>query len=38
MQVRVKENPEEFGREDNHNGDPYGESSPETVMQYLKGK
>ena len=29
---------EEPGREDNHNGDPYGESSPETVMKYLKGK
>jgi peroxiredoxin len=27
---------EEPGREDNHNGDPYGESSPETVMTYLK--
>ena len=26
---------EEPGREDNHNGDPYGESSPETVMAYL---
>ena len=28
---------EEPGREDNHNGDPYSESSPETVMAYLKG-
>jgi len=29
---------EEPGREDNHDGDPYGESSPETVMAYLKAK
>ncbi|MDU8929707.1 peroxiredoxin [Alisedimentitalea sp. MJ-SS2] len=27
---------EEPGREDNHLEDPYGESSPETVMAYLK--
>jgi peroxiredoxin len=27
---------EEPGREDNHNGDPYGESSPENVMAYLR--
>ncbi len=27
---------EEPGREDNHNGDPYGESSPENVLLYLK--
>ena len=26
----------EPGFEDNHDGDPYGESSPETVMNYLK--
>ena len=29
---------EEPGREDNHNGDPYGESSPENVMKYLTGE
>jgi len=28
---------EEPGREDNHPADPYGESSPENVMKYLKG-
>jgi peroxiredoxin len=28
---------EEPGREDNFGSDPYGESSPETVMKYLKG-
>ncbi len=27
---------EEPGREDNHGADPYGVSSPETVMEYLK--
>lgn len=27
---------EEAGREDNHNGDPYGESSPDNVMAYLR--
>jgi len=27
---------EEPGREDNHGADPYGESSPETVMAWLK--
>lgn len=29
---------EEPGRGDNAQGDPYGESSPETVMAYLKSK
>ena len=28
---------EEPGREDNHPADPYGESSPENIMKYLKG-
>ena len=28
---------EEPGREDNFSSDPYGESSPENVMRYLKG-
>ena len=27
---------EEPGREDNHGADPYGESSPETVMAWLE--
>jgi peroxiredoxin len=27
---------EEPGREDNHGEDPYGESSPETVLAWLK--
>ena len=29
---------EEPGREDNHGEDPYGESSPETVLEYLRSK
>ena len=27
---------EEAGREDNHDGDPYGESSPENVLDFLE--
>ncbi len=29
---------EEPGREDNHGEDPYGESSPETVLEYLRAR
>ncbi len=29
---------EEPGRDDNHSEDPYGESSPENLLKYLRGK